>query len=216
MKGRSCLTYLLETLEAWTKALDNGYGIDAIYLGYRKAFDTVSHARLIEKLKTYGIGGRMLEWIGNFLQDRKMRVRVRSSFSDWIYVLSGVPQGSVLGPLLFLLFINDLPNWIRNNIRLFADDTKIWCIIKDKEDQQADLDEMMNWSNKWMLRFNPDKCTVMHIGHSCDTQYHMVDNGTSLNMSVTTEKKDLGVCVTNNLKPSTQCLKTANKAMVVL
>ena len=85
---------------------------------------------LIEKLKVYGISGKLLQWIKNFLYSRKMRVRVRNSFSEWVSVLSGVPQGSVLGPLLFLLFVNDLPDWIRNNIRMFADDTKIWCVVK--------------------------------------------------------------------------------------
>ena len=102
MKHRSCLTNILESLEAWTKALDEGYGIDVIYLDYRKAFDTVSHPHLIEKLKVYGISGKLLQWIKNFLYSRKMRVRVRNSFSEWVSVLSGVPQGSVLGALLFL------------------------------------------------------------------------------------------------------------------
>jgi len=124
---RSCLTNILESLEAWTKALDEGYGIDLIYLDYRKAFDTVPHACLIEKLKWLGISGKLLDWIANFLHLRKMRVRVRISFSDWVEVLSGVPQGSVLGPLLLLLFVNNLPDWISSNIRMFADDTKIWC-----------------------------------------------------------------------------------------
>jgi len=98
MKHRSCLTNILESLEAWTKALDEGYGIDLIYLDYRKAFDTVPHARLIEKLISLGISGKLLDWIANFLHLRKMRVRVRISFSEWVEVLSGVPQGSVLGP----------------------------------------------------------------------------------------------------------------------
>jgi len=85
----------LESLEAWTKALDEGYGIDVIYLDYRKAFDTVSHSRLIEKLKVYGISGKLLQLIKKILYSRKMRVRVRNRFSEWVSVLSGVPQGSV-------------------------------------------------------------------------------------------------------------------------
>jgi len=118
----------------------------------------------------------MLVWIRNFLHGRKIiESEGPKQFSDFVYVLSGVPQGSVLGPLLFRLFISDLPDWIRNSIRLFADDTKIWCIIKDEKDQQelqTDLDVTMKWSDEWMLMFNPDKCTVMHVGHSYDTQYH--------------------------------------------
>jgi len=126
MKGRSCLTNLLETFESWTHALDEGYRIDVIYLDYRKAFDTVPHHRLIYKLSQLGITGKVLAWIKEFLNDRIMKVNVRGSCSQWALVISGVPQGSVLGPMLFFLFVNDLPAWMKNNIKMFADDTKIW------------------------------------------------------------------------------------------
>jgi len=109
----------LEVFEEWTSSIDEGYGLD-VYLDYRISFDTVPHQRLIKKLKSIGFGGSY--WIRAFLNSRIMRVGINGSFSSWTAVLSGVPQGSVLGPLLFLLFINDLPEWIKTNIRMFADD----------------------------------------------------------------------------------------------
>jgi len=103
-----------------------------------------------------------------------MRVFVRGSFSEWIEVISGVPQGSVLGPLLFLIFVRDLPDWIKFSIKMFADDTKIWAKIAVREDAgslQEDLNRLVQWSEKWLLKFNLDKCKVMHIGHDLATSY---------------------------------------------
>ena len=103
-----------------------------------------------------------------------MRVTINGSRSSWANVLSGVPQGLMLGPLLFLLFVNDLPDWIKTNIRMFADDTKIWTRISgvnDSEALQQDLDSLSRWSEEWLLRFNPNKCKVMHIRHQFPTKY---------------------------------------------
>jgi len=125
VSGRSCLTNLLEVLEAWTRILDSGYGVDVIYLNYKKAFDTVPHRRLLLKLSMFGIDDSTLQWIMSFLEDRQVRVLIRGTCSHWVEVLSGVPQGSVLGPLLFLIYVNDLPEWIKTNIEMFADDTKL-------------------------------------------------------------------------------------------
>ena len=107
VSNRSCLTNLLVTLEEWTEALDEGYGIHAIFLDYKKAFDTVPHRRLISKLRGYRANGKLLQWIENFLTNRKMRVILNGCAAEWTEVLSGVPQGLVLGPLLFLIYVNE-------------------------------------------------------------------------------------------------------------
>jgi len=215
MRGRSCLTNLLETLESWTRALDEGFGLDVIYLDYKKAFDSVPIKRLLIKLRQYGIGGKLILWIEDFLTARTMRVGLRGAFSSLLEVLSGVPQGSVLGPLLFLLFVNELPMWIVNDMKMFADDTKVWTKIKSATDGaslQSDLNQLTDWSNIWQLKFNPDKCKVMSIGHKQDTKYYMNDGTGLRELEAMHEERDLGVFVSADLKPSTQCIKAAAKA----
>ena len=219
VQGRSCLTNLLEVLEAWTRILDEGYGFDVIYLDYRKAFDTVPHTRLLRKLSTYGIGNQVIAWVTSFLSNREMRVLVRGQASDWVSVISGVPQGSVLGPLLFLLYVNDIPDIIKSNIKMFADDTKLWRMIEkqgDSCDLQDDLKRLQEWNRKWQLKFNLDKCTVMHVGHKVATQYVMEQDDQTWSLTVVTEERDLGVLVSSDLKVSRQCAEAVRKASNVL
>ena len=215
-KGRSCVTNLLVAFETWTKWLDEGFGVDIVYLDYRKAFDSVSHAKLIEKLLLLNVDPSLIKWIAAFLQDRKMRVKVKLEFSDWIVILSGVPQGSVLGPILFLIFINDLPLWIRHSMMLlFADDTKIWRKVVDSRDEallQQDLEGLSNWTKQWSLQFNVDKCKSMRIAHEGHPDYTL----DRVELKEVAEERDLGIVVSNNLKPSLQCARAAQKAMQVL
>ena len=151
LKARSCLTNLLCFFEEITKWVDEGSPVDVIYLDFQKAFDKVPHQRLILKLKSHGMGNSIINWIEQWLKDRRQRVVVDGEVSSWKPVLSGVPQGSVLGPILFLIYINDLEEGITGNILKFADDTKLFRKVKeigDKQKLQDDTDKLVKWSEK--------------------------------------------------------------------
>ena len=142
--------------------------MDVVYLDFQKAFDKVPHQRLLIKLKAYGIGESMINCIQAWLTDRRQRVIVEGEISNWKPVLSGVPQGSVLGPILFLIFINDLDDDLSSKVLKFADDTKVFRPVKtdtDKETLQDDLTKLVTWSEKWQMLFNFDKCKCIYIGH---------------------------------------------------
>ena len=200
MPGRSCSTQLLKVLDEWTKQIDQGLPIDVIYMDFAKAFDSVPHKRLLLKLSAYGIRGKLLDWIGSFLIGRKQRVTVNGVSSKWSQVSSGVPQGSVLEPLLFLVFINDLPEAVNSNKEIFADDTKLYREVQckpDAEELQNDLDKLLIWSQNWQLPFNGKKCKVMHIGNGNTSEdYYM--NGEIL--TTIDKEKDLGVVIDTKLR----------------
>ena len=223
--GYSCVTQLLHIFEEWSASIDDNKAIDVIYLDFRKAFDTVPHKRLINKLKAYGIQGKITSWIENFLSDRKQRVSIDGQFSDWADVSSGIPQGSVLGPTLFLIFINDLPDKVRNLVKIFADDTKIYSTINNNEDidsLQQDLDNLSEWSNTWKLGFNAKKCKSMHIGYRNDRHtYTMLDaqTGERTEIEQVDEEKDLGVYFQSDLKFTKQincCVNKANRMIGII
>ena len=149
--NRECMTNLLLAMEEWTEAMESGYDIDIIYTDFAKAFDSVPHKRLAVKLKSLGINGEVLRWIEAFLSGRRHRVSIDGELSDWVYVKSGIPQGSVLGPILFVVFINDMPRVINNCCKLFADDAKIYSAIHSEDDTvslQNDINSLVEWSKK--------------------------------------------------------------------
>ena len=131
---RSCVTQLLQLVHHWLSVLDKQGAIDVAFLDFAKAFDKVSHPHLINKLKSYGISDPLIEWINNFLSGRKQRVVIDGHESNWLEVTSGVPQGSILGPLMFLVYINDLPSSVTSNVDLFADDSVIHRQISTSND----------------------------------------------------------------------------------
>jgi hypothetical protein len=219
-EGRSCMLQLLVVLEEWSEIIDSGGAVDVVYLDFSKAFDTVPHVRLLEKLQAYGIKGKIRDWIRSFLEHRRQRVVIGGECSDWAEVLSGIPQGSVLGPILFIVFINDLPDSVKCMSKLFADDTKVYTQVATDEDRarlQQDLDSLSQWSDTWLLRFNADKCKVLHFGSSNPGyQYTMGEAGKEIVLKVVQEEKDLGVTFDPTLKFSVHCNAIANKASSVV
>ncbi len=223
MKRRGCVTNLLEARDILTEAIHLGFCADIVFTDFAKAFDRVSHRLLLYKLKHYGIRGRLLSWIEAWLKGRRQRVVIGKHYSDWKEVTSGVPQGSVLGPLLFLIFINDLPDAIASHIKLYVDDSKIIRIIKSEQDTidlQEDIDAAAEWSQNWLIPFNIEKCKVMHIGrpgNRSNNFYTMPDtNGIRRLLDVTAKERDLGVLVSNDLKVRIQVESAASVANRVL
>ena len=158
-KGRSFSTQLLEGTEDWTKLLDEDNSVDCIYLDYKKAFDSVPHQRLMIKLHAYGIRGKLWKWIIAYLSNRQQQVVINGIASESTDVMSGIPQGSILGPELFLIFINDLPESIKSPdgaVKLFADDTKLYSVVNNTTEHaalQEDLERLNKWAETWQLPF---------------------------------------------------------------
>ena len=198
---RSCETPLLMLVDELARNIQHGKQTDLILPDFSKAFDKVSHNKLIYKLHQLGVWGRNLAWIRGFLSDRSQRVVVDGEFSSSIPVTSGIPQGSVLGPILFLAYINDLPEQVKSQVRLFADETVVY-ITMDKQDSPAVLQGVLKqlelWETLWDMEFNPGKCQVIHVTTSrypLRTDY--VLHGQVL--ETTTSARYLGVDISDNL-----------------
>jgi len=215
-KNRSCLTNLLDFFETVTKNLDDGDPVDLVYLDFAKAFDKVPYQRLFLKLESLGIQGKVLDWIKEWLANRKQRVSLNNTFSSWRDVTSGVPQGSVLGPILFVVYINDLDNNIISKINKFADDTKLGKAVGRVEDRislQNDLDKLFNWSTEWQMKFNTDKCAVIHLGSKNTGAEYLLGNE---KIKSSSNERDLGVIIDNKLNFSEHCdhiIKQANSTL---
>ena len=218
LPGKSCSTNLLEFLERVTREVDEGKPFDIVFLDFAKAFDKVPKNRLLEKLRAHGVRGDVLRWIKNWLSGRRQRVVLNGKKSSWNDVLSGVPQGSVLGPILFLIFINDLDmeTPMVEIVRKFADDTKVGNgakTMKEREDMQEALDKLSSWADRWGMEFNVSKCKVMHVGHNNEKHAYTMKGQ---QLTETEEERDIGVMVSRQLKPSVQCKHAARTAQTVL
>ena len=219
MAGKSTLSNLLEYLEELTKLVDNGHSVDIVYIEFAKAFDKVPHVRLLRKCEGLGIRGNILSWIQEWLTDRRQRVVLNGKCSTWKEVVSGVPQGSVLGPTLFLIFINDIdgPAEIAGAIiKKFADDTKCFMVVDNEEERerfQNMLDNLADWSSVWQMAFNVDKCHILHAGKKNEENQYDWGGG---HLQKASEEKDVGIMISRTLKPTLQCARAAANANQVL
>jgi hypothetical protein len=171
MPKLSTATNLLEYIDIVSNAINKGSGVDVIYLDFAKAFDRVPHQRMILKLKSLGINGSLLKWCESFLHNRKQRVVMGAHTGEWKDILSGVPQGSVLGPLFFVIYINDLIESLTISSKVYADDSKLISINNNNDNSQQllmqeNLDIIYAWTIIWLLFLNEIKCKVLYLGNS--------------------------------------------------
>lgn len=212
LPGRSSTTNLLKCLSDWTRQHDAGQPTDVIYLDFEKAFDRVPHQRLLRKLEHLGLRGNLLAWIAAFLDNRSFRVRVDGHLSSEKVVTSGVPQGSVLGPLLFVLYISDLCRLMKVQNEWFADDAKCYGdpILLDL---QAELDILSEWSVDWLLTVNPLKCSVLHIGKKNPRRNYTLRG---LPIPAVSHQLDLGIVITQELKWNVHVKHATKKANAIV
>jgi hypothetical protein len=220
MTNRSTTTQLIDFYNNVNKVVDDGGQVDVVYLDFSKAFDRVPHNILINQLQSFGFSNKLLSWFKNYLSNRFQRVVINGHESSYLPVLSGVPQGSILGPLLFLYYINNCPTFISPNSKLYlyADDSKLSCPINDVNDcisLQHDLNALVNWSHIYGMSFNVSKCNYMSFSRKrLPVSYSYCIEGNILVQ--VREFVDLGITVSDNLAWDLHidsCLKKANKRL---
>jgi hypothetical protein len=217
LKNRSTTTQLLNVFSNINNILDNGDQTDVVYFDLSKAFDSVPHNLLLHKLKSFGICGNLLKWITSYLTNRMQRVTLNGADSEWLPVTSGVPQGSILGPLLFILYINDLPDILSYNTlcAIFADDTKIYRHINSHQDHiilQRDINNIYAWSITWGLTFNVNKCLLISLKRNNDPTEYLYRMNNNL-LPHTDNAPDLGLTITQTFSWNQHINTVTNKAL---
>jgi hypothetical protein len=215
LSSKSTGTQLLECVNKWTSDIESKNQVDVIYIDFAKAFDSVSHSKLIYKLSRMGVSGNLLAWLETFVKYRRQCVRINGLCSEYCTVSSGVPQGSVLGPILFLVYVNDLTNISTNDtsVKLFADDVKLFRTIKsidDHIDLQLVLNNLKNWAATWQLKISTPKCSTLQLGRShIKDAYKIGQTCIPVNQSCS----DLGILISPNLKFSDHIQIIKGKAL---
>ena len=200
--GDSTVNQLVDIYNTFCKALDNGLEVRAFFCDISKAFDRVWHKGLIYKLKRAGINGLLLDWLSDYLTNRKQRVVIPGGRSDWQFIRAGVPQGSILGPLLFLLYINDIVTDIQSCVRLFADDTSLYIIVDNPisaaEMINTDLETIHRWAEKWLVKFNPSKVESLLVSRKNNRNMHPPLIMNTVYINEVQHHKHLGIILSND------------------
>ena len=212
---RSTVTNLLESVNDWSVTLNDKLGVVVACIDYAKAFDTAKHDKLIHKLSAYGIDGDLLLWVRAFLSQRSHCTRINQSYSRYLCIQTGVIQGSVLGPLLFLLFINDVTNIFGDNCtcKLYADDIKLYSVVDQygRNDIQNQLDALQHWSDTWQLNISYKKCNILHLDNRKNKPNIKVTLGGET-IEPASQVKDLGVIMDKELKFNKHISKIVSRA----
>ena len=200
--GDSTVNQLAYLYHIFTEALDAGKEVRTVFCDISKAFDRVWHEGLIYKLKAAGVSGDVLRWFQSYLSGRRQRVVLQGSLSEWVYIKAGVPQGSILGPLLFLLYINDIVKNIGSNIRLFADDTSLFIIVDNPTTAalclNSDLEKLSRWAAIWLVTFNPSKNESLLISRKINKPIHPPLYMQNVQIQEVSTHKHLGLYFSND------------------